>query len=209
MPSALPFHLLVPAALLVLAGAASAQYKVIGPDGKVTYTDRAPASADGRVVPLRERTPVAQPEIALPYELQQAANRYPVTLYVVTDRCEPCTAARQLLRQRGIPFSERTVTSNEDGDALQKLSGGREAPTLTIGTQVLRGFAGDTWRAYLDAAGYPKESMLPAGWQPRPATPVVARASEPSRATGRAPVAPPAAAPAPVPPPAEPGAIRF
>ncbi|HEU4644591.1 MAG TPA: DUF4124 domain-containing protein, partial [Burkholderiales bacterium] len=38
------------AALFVLTvGAAHAQFKVVGPDGKVTYTDRPPPAAEGRV----------------------------------------------------------------------------------------------------------------------------------------------------------------
>ncbi|MEX8494485.1 DUF4124 domain-containing protein, partial [Sphaerotilus sp.] len=34
--------------LLLLAGSASAQYKLVGPDGRVTYTDRPPAGAAAR-----------------------------------------------------------------------------------------------------------------------------------------------------------------
>ena len=86
---------------------------------------------------------------------------------------------RALLKQRGIPFSERMVVSNEDGEALERITGARDAPTLTIGTQTLRGLSSDAWNSYLDAAGYPRNSVLPANYQYRPATPVVDAARPP------------------------------
>ena len=185
------------------AGASRAQYKVIGPDGKITYSDRAPNATEGKVSAVGGRAAAQAADADLPFELRQAATKYPVTLYTVTGACEPCASARQLLRQRGIPYSERQVVTNEDSEALEKLSGGREAPTLTIGAQTLRGLAAEVWSSYLDAAGYPRESRLPASYQYRPASPVVDR-REPAAESGAAapatsdrPVAPAAATPTP------------
>jgi len=153
-----------------------AQYKVIGADGKVTYTDRAPQPQDGKVstLGLKPITAVGDPS-GLPIELRQAVTRYPVTLYVLNGNCDPCEAARRLLRQRGIPYSEKQVQSADDGDALERLSGGRDAPTLSIGSQTLRGFAPEVWGSYLDAAGYPRESHLPPNYQYAAATPLTER----------------------------------
>jgi glutaredoxin len=194
------------AALAVAALPGAAQYKVIGPDGKVTYTDRQPSPREGKVSALGARAEAsAAAETPLPLELRQVASRYPVTLYTTSGACEPCEAARQLLRQRGVPYSEKLVVSNEDGEALQRLSGGRDAPTLTIGAQVLRGLAADVWGGYLDSAGYPRESRLPPGYQYPAATPLTERreaASAPQRAAAPAPVPP-------APPPAAEPAIRF
>lgn len=55
---------------------------------------------------------------ALPFELRQAAQRFPVTLYAGA-QCAPCDSARSMLVARGVPFTERTVASNEDLDALR------------------------------------------------------------------------------------------
>lgn len=154
----------------------SIPYKVIGADGRVTYTDR-PALDSGRVTPVTASTgaPVATASAPLPLELRQAVARYPVTVYLADADCQPCVAARQLLQQRGVPYSERQVSTAEDGQALERLSGGRDLPTLAIGAQLLRGLAPEVWTSYLDAAGYPRESRLPAGYQYPPATPLVAR----------------------------------
>lgn len=164
-----------PLAALLVCGAATAQFKVIGPDGKVTYTDREPNAVEGKVVPIGSRGAPTAPAVELPFELRQIASRYPVTLYTVTGACEPCESGRSLLRQRGIPYSEKTITSTEDADAFERLSGGRDAPTLTIGSQTLRGLSPDVWASYLDAAGYPRESRLPANFQNRAPTPMVER----------------------------------
>ncbi len=164
-------------ALLALLGVtpSQAQYKVVGTDGKVTYTDRPPNPGEGRVTALGGRNAPVANESELPFELRQVASRYPVTMYVSSGACEPCESGKALLRQRGIPYAEKQVLSAEDSEALEKISGGRDAPTLTIGAQVVRGMSADIWNSYLDAAGYPRESKLPATYQPRPASPVVER----------------------------------
>jgi len=191
--------------LLVVAAGAHAQYKVVGPDGTITYTDRAPAPEQGRVLTVNGRTAASAPESDLPYELREPAKRYPVTLYVAPSGCEPCDSGRGMLRKRGVPYSEHVVSSPEDAEALERLSGSREAPTLTIGSQVVRGYAPELWSSYLDAAGYPHESKLPTSYAYKPATPVVERPPLPG-----AKPAPPAAAPeAPRLPPVNAGTIRF
>ena len=166
---------LAAAVLLLAISPSQAQYKVIGANGKVTYSDRAPSATEGKTSELGTRAPSDPVGSELPFELRQVASKYPVTLYTVSGACEPCASARQLLKQRGIPFAERQVVTNEDSDALEKLSGAREAPTLTIGSQTLRGLAPDVWISYLDAAGYPRESRLPSSYQYRPAAPIVER----------------------------------
>jgi glutaredoxin len=132
-----------------------------------------------------------------------------VTLYSTAD-CAPCDAGRQLLVRRGVPFAEKRIVSDDDAAALERLIGARTVPSLTIGTQALRGLSGAEWNAYLDAAGYPRDSQLPRGWQSGTATPLVERSSP---ATVAAPVSAPRAAP-PVPAPAEqpvvaPPGLRF
>jgi glutaredoxin len=168
--------MLVTAALLTFSSVPgfAQQYQVVGADGKVTYTDRPPVVAGDRISTFKaNRTPAAS-EAALPAELRQAVQRYPVTLYV-TANCPPCDSARQLLRQRGIPHAEKNVVTGEDGEALLRLTGGRDAPAVTIGAQVVRGLSSETWTSYLDAAGYPKESKLPASYQFPEATPLTER----------------------------------
>ncbi len=201
-------HGLWAAALALAALPASAQFKVVAPDGSVTYTDRPPVAANVRVIPMgRSGATPSSPEVALPLELRQLVARFPVTLYTAAD-CAPCETGRQLLLRRGVPFSERTVASDDDAAALERLVGGRSVPALTIGAQALRGLSQTEWTSYLDAAGYPRESRLPRGWSAPPPTPLVQRTP-----LQPAPQAPPAEAvpdqPPPLPVDPAPNAIRF
>ena len=193
------------AAALVPA-ASYALYKVVGPDGKVTYTDRPPATATGDKITSLSGSGSTVVDAQFPLELRQAAARYPVTLYT-TNECPPCDTARRMLRQRGVPYAEKLLLNNDDGEALLRLSGGREAPTLTIGAQALRGLSSDVWNSYLDLAGYPRESRLPASYQYPAPTPLTER-REVSDTAARKP-APPLVTVNPTPPEASASGIRF
>ena len=193
---------------LLSAVPAWAQYKVVTPDGKVTYTDRPVAAPGAQVQPLRRGAspagPVSGPAaVPLPADLRPVAARFPVTLYTNTD-CAPCETGRKLLQQRGVPYSERSVSSDDDIAALQRLTSGRSVPTLTVGAQALRGFLEADWHGTLDLAGYPRESRLPKGYPTPVAVPLTARAPV-------APVTPVSAAPVEAAQPSPPASagIRF
>ena len=128
----------------------------------------------------------------LPYQLTQTMQRYPVTLYTSKD-CAPCHSGRNLLVNRGVPFTEKTVESNDDVAALQRQAGAAELPVVTIGAQRLKGYSDTEWSQFLDAAGYPKSSQLPANYRRPAATPLVAVQAAPT------PAATPAADAAPTP----------
>jgi hypothetical protein len=153
---------------------ASAQgvYRVVGPDGKVTYSDQPPpANANAR--PVGGTSSPAASSAALPTELRQAATRYPVTLYAAKSDCAPCDSGRSFLSSRGIPFSEKTVSSQDDIAAFKRLTSASSLPVLSIGAQQLKGYSESEWTQYLDAAGYPKKSVLPTGYLRAAATPLV------------------------------------
>lgn len=178
-------NFLAPCALLAFAAAASlaspfaqAQqvFRIVGPDGKVTFSDRAPppSVSNARVseAGANAATATGTATAALPFELRQVALKYPVTLYA-SDSCAPCGAARSMLTSRGIPFNEKTVTTGEDAQALERLSGETSLPFLTIGGQQLKGFSDAEWTQFLNAAGYPARSVLPANYRAPAPTPLV------------------------------------
>ena len=198
-------HLLAVALLATTGLPALAVYKIEHADGTVTYTDRPPTTESARVTSLGRDASPPPLEVVLPRELRALVQRYPVTLYTAAD-CTPCDGGRRLLQQRGVPYTERLVISEEDTAALERAVGGRTVPALTIGTQPLRGLSETDWTAFLDAAGYPRESRLPRGWQPPPPAPLVERA--PARPVAAVP-APRPAPPAPAVEPPPPGSLRF
>lgn len=194
---------------LCLAAAAQAQmvYRIVGADGRVTFSDKPPVSAGQGKLAATGPGAAAASGAGLPYELRLVANKYPVTLYTAPD-CSPCSNGRALLSSRGIPFAERTVTTPDDAAALKRLAGEISVPVLSIGGQRLKGFSDAEWTQYLDAAGYPKTSLLPAGYRQAPASPLVMVAEKPApeKAEARTEAAP--AAPS-GPGPSNPAGIKF
>lgn len=198
---------------LSLCAAAQAQtvYRIVGADGKVTFSDKPPISADqGKVAATGAGNSATSGGGSLPFELRQVVGKYPVTLYSGPD-CAPCGSGRALLSARGVPFSERTVSTQEDIASLQRISGESSLPFLTIGGQRIKGFSDQEWTQYLDAAGYPQKSMLPAGYSNAPASPLVA-VQKPAPAPAKKEEKPEAAA-VPVSPsapgPSNPAGIQF
>jgi len=151
-------------------------YRIVGPDGKVTFSDRPPEKPDAKVATVRAGSSQAEANAALPPDLRRIANQYPVTLYVTRD-CDVCSAARQLLSSRGIPFAEKTILSNADISSFKQLNGSDTLPALSIGNQFLRGLQENEWNTYLDAAGYPAQIQLPAAYR-RPAPEPLAPAGD-------------------------------
>jgi len=149
-------------------------YRIVGPDGQVSFSDNPPASPASKVTPMDDAQPAPTPSYpALPYALRQVVGKYPVTLYS-TSHCVPCDSGRKLLAARGVPFSEKTITTAQDAEALRKLSGSNSLPFLTIGAQHVSGFSASEWAQHLSVAGYPVSSLLPSGYRAPPAAPLVA-----------------------------------
>ncbi|WP_298012126.1 glutaredoxin family protein [uncultured Aquabacterium sp.] len=191
----LPSALLVGAIALMGWQPAWALYKVVGPDGKVTYTDRPPPNQPAQALKA-DGSPAATER--LPYALQQVVGRYPVVLYTGRN-CAPCDAGRQMLKARGVPFIEKTVTSADDAKALQRAENTDGLPVLRVGAKQLQGYAHSEWVSYLDAAGYPAQSALPATYQwpaPQPLVAPAPAAGEASGVSGGGPRSAPATEPA-------------
>ncbi|WP_092398976.1 glutaredoxin family protein [Collimonas sp. OK412] len=156
--------------LLTLAAGAQAQlYKSTGPDGKVTYSDIPPAK--GNVTQQKTGAGISDVNDGMPYELAQAVKNSPVTLYS-SEKCIPCDDGRKMLTERGIPFSEKTIKSNEDIAAFRKVTSESQLPLLTVGRNKESGFSPSAWGTALTTAGYPETSRLPKTY--RNAAPVAA-----------------------------------
>jgi len=187
----------------VAAGATAQTYKIVGPDGKVTYTDKPPTASVIKAPDGSSGGNGAAAAGDFPYETRQAMAKYPVTLYAAKN-CGPCDNARQALRQRGVPFNEYSIGTDADMNALQARFGEPTAPVITIGGQTLKGYSASNVAGYLDAAGYPAQAKL-TGYSWPAATPLA-----PLRAAAAAPApAPIASTPSPAPKPQNSGGIQF
>ena len=183
-------------------------YRIVGPDGKVTFSDKPPAEPKAKMTSPAGTSGRGIGSSSLPFELRQVAQKYPVTLYT-GENCGPCQSARSMLITRGVPFSEKTVSTIEDSQALQRLSGENSLPFATIGGQQLKGFSDAEWTQFLNAAGYPAASVLPSTYRQPAATTLVTVAAAPATTAPEVPTR--AAAPTAQPTPAavNPSGIRF
>ena len=162
-------------------------YRWVDKDGRVSYSDTPPPQGAANVKQQSYSDNVT-PSTDMPYAVKVATEKSPVVLYA--NACgEPCANARALLRNRGIPFTDRDP--ERDGaamDALKAATGGTSVPVLMVGAKPLKGFAEQEWMDALTSAGYPRSNP---GIRPRAPAPAPAPA-----ATSATPPATPGAAPA-------------
>lgn len=162
-------------ALLLCVAAANAQvYKWVDAKGVTHYSDTPPARKQSEVKAYGGAPAAA---VGLPYELARAARTSPVTLYT-TAQCKACDDGRKLLKARGIPFSEKTVTTAADQAKVKEAGSDGQMPLLLVGRSKLLGFQASAWNAALTDASYPARSMLPSRYrhpESVAAAPVVAR----------------------------------
>jgi len=196
--------LLGPGLLLCAAGVGAQVYKWTDAKGVVSFSDQ-PPPANARKVERKSLEPTrASARAELPYALAEAAKMHPVVLYT-TASCEACDQGRALLRQRGIPFAEKTVQSNDDQQKLKDAGSDGQLPLLLVGTSRRIGFEAGAWNAALTDAAYPLLRRLPANWQ----HPAAISAAPPRNVVPDAPAAPAAPANRPKPPPDAPPGFQF
>ncbi len=189
--------------LFGLSSSAQAQlHKWVDASGKIVYSDTPPPANAKKLATKAIEGGASISNVRLPYELSAAVAKNPVTLYT-TKNCVVCNEARNLLKQNGIPFLEKTIETKEDVEKLKQVSGDTNIPFLLINKSKFSGFQPVDWRAALTAAGYPETNMLPKEYrypEPEPAAPPVVDATKPVDNTPK---------PAPRPQSTSPTGIRF
>ena len=119
--------LLVLPLLLSAAVAVPAQaqmYKWKDAKGVTHYTDTPPPASAKKAEVKNFDTGSGG---GLPQELAEVVRARPVVLYT-SPNCGNCELGRTLLANRGIPYRERTVTTEEDFDALKAAGSNGQFP---------------------------------------------------------------------------------
>ena len=184
---------LLAAAALRRSDAAQQIYRIVGPDGKVTFSDQPPVEASAKAARTRRgqrlrrcrRHRRACPSSCARSASATRSRSTPATTAAPATPAAPCCASR------GIPFAEQTVTTNEDIEACKRLSGARLAAAADHRRAAAQGLLGRRVVAVpgrgrlpeeLAAAGrlpqppaarrwWPRSSRASAGRAPRPAPP--------------------------------------
>ena len=134
--------------LLIMAGTLAALlgnaqagelYRWVDKSGKVHYGDtRAPDAAE--VEKKKFSTAPETGDEELSFDTRRARQHFPVTLYVTDNCADPCKQSRDLLSQRGIPFTEKKLATQEEIEAFKRASGADAVPVLSVGRNWLKGF---------------------------------------------------------------------
>jgi hypothetical protein len=145
--------------------AAAQLYQWKDAQGRTVYSDQPPPTSIRNAQQKAFKGSVI--EVGESYAARTAREKSPVTLYA--SACgAPCDQARQLLAERGVPFSNKDPQASPESQAeLQKLTGRLSVRVLVVGSDKIDGFETGQWQAMLDRAGYPKSA--PPGRKPVPA----------------------------------------
>ena len=178
--------------LALISGLAAAQvqqvYRYIDVDGRVVYSDKPPppSARDAQAKRIGGNN-IETSELS--FAVQQAQERFPVTLY--TFACGVvCDTAQAVLNKRGVPHTVVDVSQGDGAERLKRLSGSLDAPTVQVGDQFTTGFNEGKWQTMLTDAGYPKTPpprTTPVG---RPAVPVATAPSAASQSVAAPDTAP-------------------
>jgi glutaredoxin len=142
---------------------AQSLYKWVDAQGKISYSDQPPPPAL-EVKDLSKTVNTLGAGLAqnepLPFDTQQLVARSPVVIYT-SKGCGPCESGRNLLRGKGIPFTEKTVDNTDDLKALGAQFNAQTLPVLTVGKKSINGFGASQWSDTLAEAGFNESTAVP------------------------------------------------
>jgi len=122
-------------------------YKVTGADGKVSYTDQAPQSANAKTEKLKIQTYSGAPSVS-PYN----GSVGKVTL-LSAQWCGVCRQAKAYMNSRKIAFEEWDIDQSEYARSKMNELGAKGVPVILVGKQKMVGFSPEGLGAMLQKAG--------------------------------------------------------
>lgn len=140
-----------PLALLLLMLAAFGQgaqaqiYKVVGPDGKVSYSDKEPQAE--KAEKLKIQTYSGTPSVS---SLDASVKR--VTLFSA-QWCGHCRAAKAYFNKNKIAFDEWDTDKSYYAQRKMKEFGTKSVPVILVGNQKMIGFSPESFEAMRGKAG--------------------------------------------------------
>lgn len=122
-------------------------YKVIGADGKVTYTDKEPQSPGAKSEKLNIQTYSGAPSVSA---LDNPVGK--VTI-LSAQWCGVCTRAKAYMKSRNIAFEEWDVDKSDYARSKMNQLGAKGVPVILVGNQKMVGFSEGALDAMLKKTG--------------------------------------------------------
>lgn len=142
--------------LAINAAQAIELYHWVDKDGVVHYSEHPHPDAEKIKIGTPAGAASDVEDASLPYATRVAHKNFPITLYVSESCVDLCKQARDFLKNRGVPFAEVVLSTEEDMASFRQKSGTDIVPTISVGRSWLKGFQSQDWGNELDADGYPK-----------------------------------------------------
>lgn len=120
-------------------------YKVVGPDGKVSYTDKEPKSE--KAEKLKIQTYAGVPAVS---SLNAAVKR--VTLFSA-QWCGACRKAKAYMVSHKIAFDEWDIDTSSYAQGKLKEFGTKSIPVILVGNQRMVGFSPESFEDMRSKAG--------------------------------------------------------
>ena len=122
-------------------------YKVIGADGKVSYTDKEPPRDSGKTEKLKIQTYAGTPAVS-------AYNGSVKRVTILSAQwCGVCTRAKAYMNSRKIAFEEWDIDKSEYALTKMNQLGAKGVPVILVGKQKMVGFSAETLEGMIKNAG--------------------------------------------------------
>lgn len=125
-------------------------YKVVGADGKVSYTDQPPQDKAARSEALKIQTYAGPPAVSA-----YGGSVRKVTL-LSAQWCGACKSAKAYMVGRKIAFEEWDIDRSEFARAKMREVGAKGVPVILVGKQKMVGFSPEGLENMLQQAGTPQ-----------------------------------------------------
>ena len=148
---------------VVTATQAETLYKVVGADGKITYTDRPPADGKTTALQFADAPSSPLPALVLKYQAELrktmqgrlAEGRMIDSTGAVTlfgaPWCGYCKRAKSYLQTKGIRYREHDIDTVEGGRAFIEAGGQKSVPLLVADGKRLLGFTEGAYDGFFAA----------------------------------------------------------
>lgn len=113
----------------------AAIFKVVGADGKVSYTDKDPQAATGKIEKLKMQTYSGAPSVS-----SYNGSVRKVTL-LSAPWCGVCRQAKAYMNSRKIAFEEWDIDRSEYARSKMQELGAKGVPVILMGKQKMIGFS--------------------------------------------------------------------
>ncbi len=111
-------------------------YKIIGADGRISYTDKPPESTSGeKTEKLKLQTYAGDPVVS---SSNSAVKR---VVIISAEWCGVCTRAKAYMRSHKIDFEEWDIDKSNFARAKMKEHGAKGVPLILVGKQKMVGFS--------------------------------------------------------------------